>query len=153
MKIIFSIFFIIWTGFIAYGNDKKSLIDKQIIHSSKFFRFLDISFEEAIKQAQKEKKLIMMFIHEDGGPWCEKMRVGTFKNKEIISILNENYISIQFDKYEDEIDIPMKLIPGFIPTIYIIDPKTSKVMIEITGYTEAMSLYDKLEESIEFYGE
>ncbi len=145
MKIIFYIFLTIATISISYG-DTKSITSKTI-------KFLDISYDDAINMAKKENKLLMMFIHEKGGPWCEKMRRNAFMDKDVVSILDKRYISIQFDKYQDEVDIPDELIPDFIPMVYLIDAKTLEVIVQLKGYATTKSLYSLLEETMEFYSE
>ena len=145
MKIAFYMFLIISTTLVGYANDGKN--------TSNEIKFLDISFDKSIKIAKKEKKLVMMFIHEEGGPWCGKMRRVAFKDKDVLAILHSGYTSIQFDKYQDKIDIPSHLIPKLIPMIYLIDPETSEVVIEIKGYAGTDNLLSILEETKELYDE
>lgn len=70
------------------------------ITSNGFCQLQSRSFE-AIDSLQKmEKKKIIVFIHTDWCQYCQKMKVTTFKNPEIIQSLNSDFYFIAFNAEE-----------------------------------------------------
>ncbi|MEZ0007329.1 thioredoxin-related protein [Flavobacterium sp. 28YEA47A] len=55
------------------------------------------TFEEAEKLASDTPKPYVIFIHTDWCKFCKMMENTTFKNKEIIATLNQNFYFISFD--------------------------------------------------------
>ncbi len=55
------------------------------------------SYKKGIAQGKKEGKKIYINFHADWCRYCKKMDKETFKNKSVISYLNENFISIKVD--------------------------------------------------------
>lgn len=104
--------------------------------------FYDLSFDEAIKLAKKENKLIFLMVEEKYCPWCRKMKASTLKDKEVMEILNSDYISISI--YKNSSDLKRKFRVRFVPTIFVLDPKKEEELSRILGYISADSLYDRL---------
>ena len=55
------------------------------------------SFEEAEKLSRDNPKPFVVFIHTSWCNYCKMMKNSTFKNPEIINILNTNYYFIPLD--------------------------------------------------------
>ncbi|MEO4003996.1 thioredoxin family protein [Flavobacterium sp. CAU 1735] len=55
------------------------------------------TFEEAEKQAKINPKPYFVFIHTSWCKYCQMMQKTTFKNPEIISLLNDQFYFIGFD--------------------------------------------------------
>ena len=104
--------------------------------------FYDLSFDEATKLAKKENKFIFLMVEEKYCPWCRKMKTVTLKDKEVVEILNSDYISIKI--YKNSNDLKRKFKTRFVPTTFVIDPNKNKELSRIVGYISADSLYDKL---------
>ncbi len=90
------------------------------------------SYEEALQIAKKQNKKVLMFMYSDYCPWCEKMKKTTLSDTKVIDYINSKYIFLKMDK--DMGEYPQKLKPRFIPTTYVIDPKTKETVQEIYGY-------------------
>ena len=150
MKKILCIF-VISIIMISFSVSNELKTTKGDLSANNLSIFTDIDFGDALIKAKKENKLIMLFIHEEGGPWCSRMREGAFKDKDVLELLNENYISVDLDRYEDI--VPKEYYTGFVPVVYLVDPHSKKILKSSIGYTEAMSLADKLEETSEFRDE
>jgi len=60
--------------------------------------------KETLKKAKREKKPIFLSIGYSGSALCKRMKEDSFKNKEIASLLNKNFISIKVDK-DERVDI------------------------------------------------
>jgi len=103
--------------------------------------FAKMSFEEAINKAKKDKNLVMLLIEDNYCPWCTKLKNQTLNDKEVLDILQTDYISIKFYKYED---IPKQFKVRLVPTIFIIDPENIKTLETSVGFISPSSLRDKL---------
>ncbi len=104
--------------------------------------FHNLSFDKAIELAKKENKLIFLMVEEKYCPWCVKMKRTTLKDKEVMEILNSDYISLSI--YKNSSDLKRKFYSRFVPTLFIIDPNGEKELSKILGYISAGSLHDRL---------
>ncbi|HEU4789251.1 MAG TPA: DUF255 domain-containing protein [Flavobacterium sp.] len=64
---------------------------------SGFAQLKTYSFEEAEKLSKENPKPFVVFIHTSWCNYCKMMQNSTFKNPEIINILNTNYYFIPLD--------------------------------------------------------
>ena len=55
------------------------------------------TFEEAEKLSKENPKPFVVFIHTSWCSYCKMMENSTFKNPEIITLLNNNFYFISFD--------------------------------------------------------
>lgn len=55
------------------------------------------TFQEAEQLAIQNPKPIVVFIHTAWCTYCKMMENSTFKNKEVIATLNDNYYFVPFD--------------------------------------------------------
>lgn len=55
------------------------------------------SFDEGLKQAQKEKKPVMIDFYADWCHWCKVMDKKTFSEKTVTDYLRKNFISIKLE--------------------------------------------------------
>ena len=92
-------------------------------------------YDEALEIAKKQNKKVLMFMYSEYCPWCEKMKKTTLENKKVINYINSKYIFLKMDT--DMGEYPQDLKPRFIPTTYVIDPKTKETEQEIYGYKSA----------------
>lgn len=60
------------------------------------------TFQEAEKLSKENPKPIVIFIHTSWCNYCKMMENSTFKNHEIITILNNNYYFISLDAESKE---------------------------------------------------
>ena len=70
------------------------------ITSTGFCQLQSSSFEAMDSLQQIQKKKIIVFIHTDWCQYCQKMKATTFKNQEIIQILNSDFYFIDFNAEE-----------------------------------------------------
>lgn len=70
------------------------------ITSNGFCQLQSRSFEAIDSLQQIQKKKIIVFIHTDWCQYCQKMKVTTFKNQEIIQSLNSDFYFIDFNAEE-----------------------------------------------------
>ncbi len=79
-------------------------------------------FEEGLKKAQEENKLILMDIYAQWCHWCNVIENTTYREKSVISIIEKNYIPVRVDA-EKYPDINKKYNQGGLPTTVILTPK------------------------------
>jgi len=72
---------------------------------------------EAFAKAAEQNKLVLLDISAEWCQFCKKMKAVTYQDKEVIKIINDNYIAIQAD-IETTIDVKMLYgnfgVPGTI---------------------------------------
>ena len=56
--------------------------------------------EEALQEAKKEDKLVLVSIGYSSCHWCHVMEEETFEDEAVASIMNENFINIKVDREE-----------------------------------------------------
>ncbi|MGB5371804.1 MAG: thioredoxin domain-containing protein [Flavobacteriaceae bacterium] len=55
---------------------------------------------EALEEAEKEQKLVLVSIGYSSCHWCHVMEAETFEDEEVAKIMNDNFISIKVDREE-----------------------------------------------------
>ena len=56
--------------------------------------------EDALQDAKKENKLVLISIGYSSCHWCHVMEEETFEDEEVARLMNENYVSIKVDREE-----------------------------------------------------
>ena len=97
--------------------------------SINFEKDLQTAKEKAIKT---DKKLMIMYSTPTC-PECNYMKKKVLKDKEIVSFVNENFVSVIMDIKEDEKILPYKFIG--IPTFYFSDASNMKLLSKKIGGT------------------
>jgi thioredoxin-related protein len=64
---------------------------------SGFAQLKTYSFEEVEKLSREKPKPIVVFIHTSWCKYCKMMEHATFKNQDIITLLNDNFYFISLD--------------------------------------------------------
>ncbi len=83
------------------------------------------SYEQALAQAAKEKKNVMVMLSKEGCPACEYMEGVVFEESAIQDSVNAKFVSVHIDVQKDK--IPAGL--GFIgtPTFHFLNAKGAKL--------------------------
>lgn len=99
------------------------------------------SYKEAMELAKKENKNVVLFAHSPFCPWCIKMEEDTLSDKNIIKLLNDNFIFLMIDLSVDIQldDVPDRFLPRGTPTTFVIDPNGEKLLYTLRGYHNAKS--------------
>lgn len=111
------------------------------------------SWNQGYEKAMKEDKTMLVFAQATWCHWCKRMLDKTFSNKEIKSLLSENYIAVSIDvdkeethtyngvKYEGSelLSTLMDSDKLGIPTSIFVFPKTSK-SIKASGFIDATEM-------------
>jgi thioredoxin-related protein len=99
-------------------------------------------YNKAIQEAQKKGKQLMIFSYGNSCPYCRNMEGNTLDNDKIIEFINKNFIFLKAETSSSnsgsfffiDQNIPKYLNPQYIPTTYIIDPKTQAEIRTLIGY-------------------
>ncbi|MBV5278200.1 MAG: thioredoxin family protein [Campylobacteraceae bacterium] len=102
--------------------------------------FLDIES----KQALKEKKLILLTIKSDTCPYCLKMKEDVFDAPKYKAQINQKYLHVEIDG--KDITLPHYLHAKYLPTNFILSPKTLAILDEFPGYIEPIHFLELLNE-------
>ncbi len=82
--------------------------------------FKNITFDKALKQAQKQDKLIFIdFYTEWCGP-CKLLAKGPFLDPEVGDFYNENFISLKLDAEKEGIDVAKTYQVNSYPTLMFV---------------------------------
>jgi len=101
------------------------------------------SYDKALLNAQKEKRLMMLIIVEDGCHWCKKFARTTLSNRDVQSKL-QTVTKVIIDK---EDDAAFDYEPHFFPMIYFINPQTQEVLDTAYGYQKKAGLLKHLKKA------
>lgn len=114
MKILVSLLFLSLSLFSASINFEKDL-------------------ETAKQKAISQNKKLMIMYSTPSCPECNYMKKKVFKDKEIISYVNENFVSVIMDIKEDKDELPYKFIG--IPTFYFSNAQNMELLSKKIGGT------------------
>jgi thioredoxin-related protein len=91
------------------------------------------TLDEAIVEAKKQDKIIMVFVESEYCKWCTRMKNRTLINPEVVERLTQiEIVKVMRDDYEVLQDFPY--IRG-VPTIFFITPD-KKIIEQIIGYVD-----------------
>jgi len=78
------------------------------------------SYEEGIKKAKSEKKLIILDIYAQWCHWCNVMENTTYRDKNVVSLISDHFVPVRVDA-EERPDLNKKYNQGGLPTTVIMD--------------------------------
>ena len=97
------------------------------------------NLETAKQKALTDNKKLMIMYSTPTCPECNYMKKKVFKNKDIISYTNENFVSVIMDIKKDKEKLPYKFIG--IPTVYFANANDMTLISKkIGGIREAQFL-------------
>lgn len=105
--------------------------------------FTSEAFEQAKKRASEEGKLFFVDFYADWCTPCKWMESTTFKDKEVIKTLNNNYVSIKVDiDTKDGFSVKEKYQISVLPTLLIFnsDGELVERVQETLSRTKMMNL-------------
>ncbi|MCB9234569.1 MAG: DUF255 domain-containing protein [Bacteroidia bacterium] len=56
-----------------------------------------LDFEDAVREAKKKKKKILIDVYTDWCGWCKLMFKNTYSNRDMIRYINENYVAVRIN--------------------------------------------------------
>jgi len=104
-----------------YDYDEKIIKEKSIKYQG---------FTEALKQAKKEHKIIMIEAMSKDCHYCKKMQREVMIEKDVKSLLQKDFITVMVDV--SKMKLPLGLKAKLTPTFIFID-KDKKVLMNVPG--------------------
>ncbi len=101
------------------------------------------NYDSALRDAKNGKKYIFLIVTEQYCPWCEKLIDEVLPYKEVGSKLIENYIPVIVDRNNDY--YPSNIGITGTPSVFIINPYTSKIIDTIVGYRDRNFYINRLD--------
>ncbi|MBK3331873.1 thioredoxin domain-containing protein [Persephonella atlantica] len=107
-----------------------------------------LSFEEGIKKAKEENRLILMDIYAQWCHWCNVMENTTYRDPDVVRIINRHFVPVRVDA-EERPEINKKYNQGGLPSTVILDKNGNilygriyvppEEMIEVLSYFASLS--------------
>ncbi len=102
-----------------------------------------VGFDKALKQAKNENKFIMIKATSEHCHFCKKMDREVFSEKEVLSMLDKNFISVEIDVYKEM--LPLGLKSKVTPTYFFID-KHAEIVKTVPGSWDKSDFLEILNE-------
>ena len=112
--------------------------------------FKTLTFADAMKQAKKEKKIIMVDYYTDWCGWCKRLDRDTYSSDELGKYADENIISLKLnaeDKGEGTSLAQNSKISGF-PTIIFYNAE-GKEIYRVVGYKPAPAFIQEMMKAVD----
>lgn len=90
-------------------------------------------YEKALKNAQKEHKLVYVLIVSDTCRWCEKFENTTLQNAEIKERVNKEFVTVLLSR--DRHKIPKGFETSPVPRHYFVDVE-GNILYSSLGYRD-----------------
>ena len=140
---------------------------------SGFAQLRTYTFSEAEKLEQQNPKPIFVFIHTSWCKYCKMMENSTFKDPEVVQLLNDNFYFVSLDAEQKspilfknntfrfqpkgqntgvhELAEELGTVDGAMtyPTFSILD-KNNNILLQISEYTDAKTMIGLLKEAATF---
>lgn len=113
---------------------------------------LDNDFKDEIEAAAEENKNLILFVHQDGCPYCDKMRARVHPHPKVMNYFSKHFVMIETNKRGSlevvtpegktttERDYARKLRVRATPVFVFFDKK-GKEALRTTGYMDAERFY------------
>lgn len=90
------------------------------------------NLKSGLTEAKKQNKFAMVFFHGKHCHYCDKLKLTTLKNKDVINYINSKFIFISIEEKNnpDKAKFPL----DYIPAIYILDSTTNETKYFTFGY-------------------
>jgi len=121
------------SGFV-YDYDKKIKTKQKIDY---------VTFENALKQAKKEDKIIIIKAIAPHCRYCKKMEENVLTNKKIIDLLNKEFIIVSVDVSKEV--LPLDLRVSMTPSFFFVFTEKGKDKVKIKRIPGSWSIEDFLD--------
>lgn len=124
------------------------LMGAAVLTASAQTEFRHISFDEGLKAAQNEGKLVFIdFFTSWCGP-CKMMSSKTFPEKEVGDFMNAKFIPLKMDAEKEGLELAQKYGVKAYPTYVVLDA-TGKEVAKFTGYMDGKRFIDKVNSALD----
>lgn len=107
---------------------------------------------EALSRAQDGTKMIMINFYTDMCPACAMLDNNTFTDRDLIALLNENFVSLKINASKSSLSYVYGITA--VPTTVFISPAgygRNNEIARVTGYIPADSLSQGLQEILQYW--
>ncbi len=91
-------------------------------------------YKTALSVAQKEQKPLMLVVVTSYCPWCRKLERKSLSSPLIHQYIKAHFIPLIVDRNKDADRFPKTFQTPRIPTVFYIDPDSTKSYWETVGY-------------------
>ena len=105
--------------------------------------FRPISFDEALKAAKQENKLVFIDFYTDWCGPCKKMAKEVFPQKMVGNFMNEKFVNLKFNAEKEGKELAARYKVSAYPTFVILDTE-GKVVGELKGSMDGQTFIQKL---------
>ena len=104
------------------------------------------TWEETMKKAKTEKKIVMLDCYTDWCSWCKVMDKSTFKSDSVIDQLDKNFIACrrEMEKDPEGIKLAMKYHVQAFPSFLFFSPEGKLIHVTV-GYRTTADFYAELQ--------
>ena len=105
--------------------------------------FAGSKYNDAINQALDEKKRLVVMVSTESCPYCSRTKEFILPDPSVSAVLSD-FVFVELDKNGDE--YPKNILyTKFVPTFFIVEPKTEELIVERIGYQTKDALIEFLE--------
>lgn len=131
-----------------YKDDNKgsSDIKEGLTHENfAFHMHYETDYGVALAKAKKEGKQLFIFMSTSYCPWCRKMENRMLSKVDIDKKIKAKYIPIMLNFSKKNFPKQFREI-ALTPTLYIVDPKSEKIVHQFVGYSNRGEFLDLLKD-------
>ncbi len=111
--------------------------------------FAEIKFKkynEAMQEATKTNKVVIVTVVSSTCPWCRKFEAETLKSKNVEATVNKDFIYVILNKDMDT--LPPSLSCRMVPTTFFLDKKGNIVSQTAVGFKYPDEFIEYLTEAL-----
>ena len=83
-------------------------------------------YQTGLQTAQKENKILLLMISQEGCPMCIYMKDNTLKDPEVSAFIRQNFVFAEASAADE--DLPERFESFVTPTFFFVDPKNGKAI-------------------------
>jgi len=104
----------------------------------------ETDYKVALAKAKKEGKKLLIFMSTSYCPWCRKLENRMLSKTDVDRKIKVKFIPLKLNFSRKNFPKQFKEI-ALTPTLYIVDPKTEKILHQFVGYSNRGELLHVLE--------
>lgn len=134
---------------LIFAASVSGMAQTQVAQTDNTFNFFHGSFDQALKDAGKQKKLIFVDAYTSWCGPCKMMSNTTFKDKTAGEFFTSRFVSMKIDMEKDAggPEFARKYGVSAYPTLFFINAK-GEVVHKILGYTDAVRLVEEAKKAL-----
>jgi len=105
----------------------------------------ETDYKVALKKAKKEGKELLIFMSTSYCPWCRKLEKRLLSKIDIDKNIKAKYIPLKLNFSKKNFPNQFKEI-ALTPTLYVVNPKTEKIVQQFVGYSNREGFLELLNE-------